>query len=88
VRQKRERQVALNVPHWLIVPHVLARTDLVSVMPERFAAAIAGRALVFRDLPFASDSFDWTLYWHRRHEGNHAIGWLRGALRTVCQTLS
>lgn len=83
-RQRLQRNVGLNVPHWLVVPHVLARTDYLSVMPGRFAKEIAGSALVVKDLPFASQPFDWSLYWHRRHDGDKAIIWLRDQIRTVC----
>jgi DNA-binding transcriptional LysR family regulator len=86
-REELKRDVALNVPHWLVVPHVLGRTDLVSVMPGRLAAALAGAALVARDLPFASEPFDWTLYRHRRHEGNPANRWLRARIRELAGTL-
>jgi DNA-binding transcriptional LysR family regulator len=86
-REQLKRDVALNVPSWLVVPHVLGRTDLVSVMPGRLAAAVAGTALVARDLPFASEPFDWTLYWHRRHEGNPANYWLRARIRELASTL-
>ena len=48
------RNVALNVPHWLIVPHVLERTDLIAVMPRRLAQALPSKSLAIRDLPFAS----------------------------------
>ncbi|WP_375465336.1 LysR family transcriptional regulator [uncultured Methylobacterium sp.] len=76
-----KRNVSLNVPHWLTVPSILARTDLLSVMPGRLASAIAGDGLVARDLPFASAPFNWVLYWHRRHDENRAIGWLRKQIR-------
>jgi DNA-binding transcriptional LysR family regulator len=79
-----KRDVALNVPHWHVVPHALARTDFIAVMPGRFASAIAGKALVVRDLPFESEPFDWRLYWHRRHDRNKAIAWLRGRVEAVC----
>ena len=84
-RRQLKRDVALTVPHWLIVPHVLARTDFLSVMPGRLAASMTGKSLVARDLPFASASFDWTLYWHRRHDANRAIAWLREVIREVCR---
>ena len=86
-REGLERNVGLNVPHWLIVPRVLARSELVAVVPQRFAAAVAGRSLVLRELSFASGSFEWTLYWHRRHEGSRANGWLRDAIRKACLTI-
>ena len=74
------RRVAVNVPHWLLVPHVLRQTDLISVMPERFAGAIGGD-LVTLEVPFASDPFEWRLYRHRRHDGNPAVNWLCDRLR-------
>ncbi len=81
------RNVALNVPHWLIVPHVLERTDLIAVMPRRLAQALPSQSLAIRNLPFASHAFDWSMYWHRRHDGNPAIAWLRAKLTQVAQAL-
>jgi DNA-binding transcriptional LysR family regulator len=81
------RNVALNVPHWLIVPHVLERTDLIGVMPHRLAQALASKSLAIRELPFASHAFDWSMYWHRRHDGNPAVAWLRARLTQVAQAL-
>ena len=81
------RNVALNVPHWLIVPHVLERTDLIAVMPRRLAQALSNQSLAIRNLPFASHAFDWSMYWHRRHDGNPAIAWLRAKLTQVAQAL-
>lgn len=79
-----ERDVALNVPHWLLVPHVLATTNYVAVMPGAFAAATQHKHLVARDLPFAAKTFDWCLYWHRRHETNPANRWLRERIHAAC----
>ena len=84
-RLERKRDIALNLPHWLLVPHVLRRTDLVTVMPGRLAAAIAGQHLVARELPFAPDRFQWTLYWHRRYDGNSANEWLRQEIRAAAR---
>jgi DNA-binding transcriptional LysR family regulator len=81
------RDVALNVPHWLLVPHVLERTDLIAVMPHRLAHALASKSLAIRELPFASQSFDWSMYWHRRHDSNPAIAWLRTRFAQVAQAL-
>ncbi|HTZ81299.1 MAG TPA: LysR family transcriptional regulator [Stellaceae bacterium] len=84
-RLERKRDIALNLPHWLLVPHVLRRTDLVAVMPGRLAEAIAGRSLVAREFPFAPDRFHWTLYWHRRYDGNAASEWLRREIRAAAK---
>jgi DNA-binding transcriptional LysR family regulator len=76
-RSEVRRDIALNVPHWLLVPEVVASTDYVAVMPALFAAAMKHEPLVLRELPFASTPFDWCLYWHRRHENEAANRWLR-----------
>lgn len=76
-KEKASRDVALNVPHWLLVPHVLASTDCVAVAPESFAKALSAEDLMARELPFASKTFEWCLYWHRRHHDNPANAWLR-----------
>jgi DNA-binding transcriptional LysR family regulator len=80
------RNVAVNVPHWLLVPHILRSTDLISVMPERFAASIS-HDLLCKALPFASAPFEWRLYRHRRHEGSRAVDWLCQRLRQVAAAL-
>ncbi len=79
-RLGHRRRVAANVPHWLVVPEVLRATDLVAVMPERFADVLARAVDGFarRGLPLPETSFEWSLYWHRRHEGSRQHKWLRG----------
>jgi len=85
--RRLKRNTALNVPHWLVVPQILRHTDYLAVMPARLADKFAQKALVVRDLPFASAAFEWKLYWHRRHDDNPAILWLRTQFRTACQSL-
>lgn len=79
------RNVALNVPHWLLVPRVLEQTDYMAVMPETFAAAIADATLVVRDLPLAAKPFDWCLYWHRRQDNDPGSLWLRNCIVEACR---
>jgi DNA-binding transcriptional LysR family regulator len=81
-RKGRSRRVALNVPHWLVVPEILRTTDMVAVMPERLANVLASPAdgFALRALPFASSSFEWALYWHRRREGSAEHAWFRQLL--------
>jgi DNA-binding transcriptional LysR family regulator len=79
-----ERKVALNVPHWLTVPAIVAATDLVAVISEKVARSFDSATLALLPLPFAAQSFDWSLYWHRRHDGNAAHRWLRNVTRETC----
>lgn len=78
-----KRRIALNVPHWLVVPHVLKRSDLLFVMPGRLAAALNDKDLRSFDLPFDSAPFEWMMYWHRRYDQSNVNRWLREELRQV-----
>ncbi|WP_244070446.1 LysR family transcriptional regulator [Bradyrhizobium sp. Ce-3] len=82
------RRITLNVPHWLVVPHVLKSTDLLAVMPRHLAAVLMDDGLRMEELPFESAPFDWMLYWHRRYDQSHANGWLRDRIRAACSGLS
>ena len=81
------RRIALNVPHWLVVPHVLKQTDLLAVMPRHLAAVLMDDGLRMEELPFESAPFDWMLYWHRRYDQSNANGWLRDRIRAACTGL-
>lgn len=75
-RMGKARRVAVSVPHWLLVPHLLRSSTMVSVLSERLFER-AGTGLARRDLPFSSDIFSWSLYWHRRNDVAPAQRWLR-----------
>lgn len=80
----RERKIVLNVPHWLVVPHVLRRTDLIAVMPGQLAAVLMDADLKMFEVPFESAPFSWLMYWHRRYDQSNANRWLRNHVQTVC----
>lgn len=82
-----QRDVALTVPHWLLVPRILASTDLITVMSERAARQFVDSGTVMRPLPFPAGQFDWTMYWHRRHEHSRAHQWLRGQMQAVSREI-
>jgi DNA-binding transcriptional LysR family regulator len=82
-RRGLQRTIALNVPHWLLVPPVLSSSDLLAVVPRKLATAFAGHGLVTAMLPFESRSFSWNLYWHRRHEKSASNAWIRESVRSA-----
>lgn len=81
--QGLQRKVALTVPHWLLVPRVLVSTDLITVMSERAAQRFVDSGTVMRPLPFPTEQFDWTMYWHRRYEHSRAHQWLREQMQAA-----
>lgn len=73
--------VALCVPHFVVVPLIIASTDLIVSVPSRVAGATA-RLVNARvhPLPIPIPSFDVSIYWHERVENDGANRWLRAAL--------
>jgi DNA-binding transcriptional LysR family regulator len=81
------RRIALNVPHWLVVPYTLKKTDFFAVMPRHLAMALMDEDLRMVELPFRSAPFDWEMYWHRRHDQSKANRWLRDQIGAACAGL-
>jgi DNA-binding transcriptional LysR family regulator len=76
-----EENVALRVPHFVVVPLIVASTDLIVGLPSRVAEASARLVKVkVHPLPIPIPSFDVSLYWHARAENDAANQWLRGAM--------
>jgi DNA-binding transcriptional LysR family regulator len=78
--QGHKRDVVLNVPHWLLIPEILKKTDLIAVISERLASNFTNEDLVLRPLPFMANYFNWTMYWHKRYEHSQSHQWLRGLI--------
>jgi DNA-binding transcriptional LysR family regulator len=73
--------VALRVQHFVVVPQIVASTDLLVTVPSRVSGASARMAkLKVHPLPIPIPSFDVSLYWHERVENDGANQWLRGAM--------
>jgi DNA-binding transcriptional LysR family regulator len=73
--------VALRVPHFVVVPLIVAGTDLIVSVPSRVAGASARLVKVkVHPLPVPIPSFDVSLYWHERVENDVANQWLRNAV--------
>jgi DNA-binding transcriptional LysR family regulator len=71
-------QIAVRVPHFLVVPMILARTDLIVTVPSRVAAVFArGGNFKVLPLPLRMPSFEVRLHWHQRFHQDPANRWLR-----------
>ncbi len=76
-----QENVALRVPHFVVVPLIVASTDLLVSLPSRVAGASARVAKVkVHPLPIPIPSFGVSLYWHERVENDPANQWLRNAM--------
>ena len=75
----RKRHVRLAVPHFLMVPEIVARSDMISALPERLARVYAKKLRIFEP-PLDLESFSVGEIWHDRTERDPAQQWLRDVL--------
>jgi DNA-binding transcriptional LysR family regulator len=74
----RSRRIALAVPHFLVVPYVIAATDMVATLASRVAALFATTLdLVMTRPPVMIAKFAIALVWHERNHRDPAQRWLR-----------
>jgi len=75
----RKRRVKLSVPHYLLVPEVVMRTDMMAALPERLAKAHEDRIRIVEP-PFSIRGFTIALVWHERTHRDPAQHWLRQSI--------
>jgi DNA-binding transcriptional LysR family regulator len=82
------RRVALTVPHFLVAPIVVARSDLVLTVAARIAKSFeAMLPLRIVEPPLAVPGFSVTQFWHERQQQDPAHIWLRSLIMDVCRSL-
>ncbi|SIT37467.1 LysR family regulatory protein [Paraburkholderia ribeironis] len=72
------RQIALRVPHFTVVPHILAHTDWIVTLPRRTVRLLnpADEFAVY-DLPVDIAGVTVTVHWHADFDTHDANRWLR-----------
>ncbi len=84
-RRRIRRKVALYTPHFLGVPFIVARSNLIATMPYAVARQFASMstALAVAIPPYDIPGFELRLHWHRRFDNEPRSRWLRQQLSTV-----
>lgn len=80
----RKRRARLTVPHFLLVPEIVARSDMISALPERLARGYAKQLRIFES-PVELQKFTVGEMWHERNERDPAQQWLRDVLVELAQ---
>ena len=76
-----DRKVALTVPHFVAVGHILQATDLVATVPERLASRMTEPfGLVSVAHPATLPEVAINLFWHAKYHKAPANQWLRSLL--------
>ncbi len=80
-----ERKVALTTPHFLSLPAIIARSDLVVTVPHAVGMAFARPefGLVALDPPFDVPRIELRQHWHRTYHHAPRTVWLRGLVAAL-----
>jgi DNA-binding transcriptional LysR family regulator len=80
------RRVMLEVPHFLVLPFVIANSDLMVIMPSQLAEAFAQLApILVMESPIPIPSYDVRMFWHERFHADPANCWLRDTCLATLQ---
>jgi DNA-binding transcriptional LysR family regulator len=76
----RSRRVAVSVPHFLIAPHLVARSDLILTVAARVATTLAmplGLEVLAPPAELRLQGFAMSAIWHERTQNDPAQRWIR-----------
>ena len=73
-----KRNVSLTVPHFVAVGHILATSNMIATVPERYAnACVAPFGLKYVKHPLRLPEISINIFWHARMHRDPANQWLR-----------
>lgn len=84
----KKRRVAVEVPHFLVAPHVVRETDVILTLAQRIARSL-GPMLGLRQIapPLELPGFTMSMVWHDRQHVDPAHTWLRGVVTETAKAL-
>jgi DNA-binding transcriptional LysR family regulator len=82
----RKRRAGATVAHFLLVPAIVADSELIATLPERVAERFAARyPLVAHRSPVRPTGFTLAMTWHERSDDDPAQRWLRERVGEVAE---
>lgn len=83
-KQKIRRRVVLHTPHFMSLPVIIGKSDLVCTVPLAVGTSFAESSSVrLVKPPFAIPKFDLRQHWHRRFHHDPQNQWLRGIVHSL-----
>lgn len=83
-----KRRIRVMVPHYMVVPHIVAETDLIATVPASAAERMgSGLPIKVFPLPLEVAAFNVEMTWDERHHHDPAHKWLRSAVTAVSKTV-
>ncbi len=81
------RRIALVVPYMLLLPKVLAVSDMIAIVPERAAGTLVSPDIRTFELPFETTAWPVDMLWNPSARADQATSWLRGLIAKVAKAL-
>lgn len=82
------RKIMLTVPHFSVLPGIIASSDLLVTLPSRVARVYAERMpLRFLDLPFSIPEFEVSIHWKEQRGDSSAQLWFCDFLKQILSGL-
>ncbi|NJM99063.1 MAG: LysR family transcriptional regulator [Phormidesmis sp. RL_2_1] len=82
--QNLTRHISLSIPHFLVAPSILARTNLITTMAERVACEfVPTQNLKILPCPLPLKGFSVFMRWHQSTHDNAIHTWFRSILTEV-----
>ncbi|MGI4813100.1 MAG: LysR family transcriptional regulator [Janthinobacterium lividum] len=84
-KKRIRRRAALETPHFMSLPFILAQTDLVATVPHAIGISYMRAHANIRivEAPLALPRFDLRQHWHRKVNNDPKNKWLRGLVATL-----
>ncbi|WP_372392046.1 LysR family transcriptional regulator [Xanthomonas sp. NCPPB 3582] len=77
-------RLCVTMPHALAIPALLPGSDMIAIVPQSLAQALAQDAqLQVSPLPYATTSVATSALWHRRNDHDALHLWIRGVLAST-----
>lgn len=81
-KKKLRRKIALLTPHFMSIPMIVARSDLVATVPHALGMYFAnsGANIKTIDAPLDIPPLDLKQHWHRKYHNDPKVIWLRNVV--------
>lgn len=81
-KKKLRRKIALLTPHFMSIPMIVARSDLVATVPHALGMYFgnSGANIKTIEAPLDIPGFDLKQHWHRKYHHDPKIIWLRSVV--------
>jgi DNA-binding transcriptional LysR family regulator len=84
-RKRIRRRAVLETSHFMSLPFILAKTDLIATVPHAIGYAYVAEhaSIALAEPPFELPRFDLRQHWHRKFNNDPRVTWLRGLVSSL-----